>query len=420
VSKAPEPLAHLLRHTTERWGRRGREYVGVFAGLPVSLLTPLWALACGTALLTGALHPPSRTRSRETAARWTHRLNERDLERLSRWTGITVRSEASARRRALHLLFRLPLHLVSFYAVFAWTGLAVLLTAGTLWQTVTGSRSEVHLTWPGVQILSTTTSIGAGLILGLMVLTWFTTALVAAAERGLARALLGLDTEILLHRRIDELTRTRAGAVQAVDEERRRIERDLHDGVQQQVVALAMLLGRAQRAQDPQRSRELVRQAHTESRILLDELREVAWRVYPATLDALGLEAALAEAAGRSPLPVTLRAEPSRPLPDDVATAVYFVAREALTNAAKHSGADGIILDLNTTEEQVELVVSDDGRGGADPEGGGLTGLARRVAAFDGVLTVDSPPGGPTTVRAVLPLGHRDPSTRTRSSTCVW
>lgn len=323
-------------------------------------------------------------------------------------------------RHALYLLTRLPLHLVLLYVVFVFTVMTVLIAMGSIAQLLTGTVTEVGAQWPGIQINTTSTFLGLALALILFALLWIIVAVMAATERGLARALLGPTTEDLLHRRIDELTRTLQGALHAVDAERRRIERDLHDGVQQQVVALAMLLGRAQRGQDPQRTLRLVRQAHTHSRVLLDELREVAWRVYPTALDTLGLEAALAEVAERGPLPVTLRLELPTPLPQELATAVYFVAREAMTNTIKHADADGIILDAHTREDRLELVVSDDGRGGADPTGGGLTGLAQRVAALDGTLAVDSPEGGPTTVRATLPLKLEHPKRRTRSPACAW
>jgi signal transduction histidine kinase len=167
-----------------------------------------------------------------------------------------------------------------------------------------------------------------------------------------------------------------------------------------------MLLGRAQRGRDPERAARLVRQAHTESRLLVDELREVAWRVYPAALDTLGLEAALTEAAERTPLRSTVRYDLAQDPPQETATALYFAAREAITNAVKHAGAQEVFVDVRPSPSGggVDLVVRDDGRGGADPDGGGLTGLARRVGALDGTLSLDSPRGGPTTVRVSLPL----------------
>jgi signal transduction histidine kinase len=222
-------------------------------------------------------------------------------------------------------------------------------------------------------------------------------------ERALARWVLGPSRQDLLEQRVAELTESRAGVVEAVDEERRRIERDLHDGVQQRLVALAMLLGRARRGSDPERSARLLRDAHDESRLALDELREVAWRVYPATLDELGLRAALAGLAERCPVPVAVEYGLSRRPGRSTETAVYFAVREAVTNAVKHSGAERITVDLAESPDGLTVQVTDDGAGGADPAGTGLSGIARRVAALDGVLSVTSPPGGPTAITVTLP-----------------
>ncbi|WP_461010395.1 sensor histidine kinase [Streptomyces capparidis] len=231
---------------------------------------------------------------------------------------------------------------------------------------------------------------------------------VVALERRLARRHLGPSPRELLQRRIDELSASRAGVVRAVDDERRRIERDLHDGVQQHLVALGMLLGRARRSADEARCRELLAQAHEESRRALEELREVAWRVYPSALDEAGLHAALETVAERSGLPVRVEYRLARPPGPTVAAAAYFVVCEAVTNAAKHAAADRVEVRLTERAgpgEGIVVRISDDGCGGADPAGGGLVGLARRVAAVDGALRVDSPPGGPTVITAELPCG---------------
>jgi signal transduction histidine kinase len=227
---------------------------------------------------------------------------------------------------------------------------------------------------------------------------------VVRLERRLARRFLGPSAADALRRRIEELSTSRAEVVAAVDAERRRIERDLHDGVQQRLVALGMLLGQARRS--PGRSTELVERAHDESRQILDELREVAWRVYPTALDNLGLADALARVAERAGVPVEVRyALADRP-PSAVEAAAYFVVSEAVTNATKHAAASRIKIFVGTVEGGIVTVsVTDDGAGGADPHGSGLTGLARRVAALDGQFAVHSPVGGPTTVTARLPCG---------------
>jgi signal transduction histidine kinase len=224
---------------------------------------------------------------------------------------------------------------------------------------------------------------------------------VARWERSLLARLLAPSREEELTLRVAELSRTRDAVVAAVDDERRRIERDLHDGVQQRIVALGMLLGRARR--HPDRAAEFVVQAHEEAQRALADLRDVSWRVYPAALDTEGLAAALESVAERAPLPVritcTLAAEP----PPRLRAVLWFVVCEAVTNAAKHSGALSVEAEVLTEEGVLRASVRDDGRGGADPSGGGLSGLARRVQAADGTLTVTSPPGGGTTISAVLP-----------------
>ncbi|TYB45030.1 sensor histidine kinase [Actinomadura chibensis] len=228
---------------------------------------------------------------------------------------------------------------------------------------------------------------------------------VAALERTVARRCLGPSPLEEYERRIARLSVTRAQVVDAVDDERRRIERDLHDGVQQRLVALGMLIGRARRAGDADRAADLLRQAHEESGRALEDLREVAWRVYPAALDGEGLRAALETVAERSPLPVGIGyAVPGRP-PRAVETAAYFVVCEAVTNAAKHSGASRVTVDVTGSATMIGVRIEDDGSGGADPAGGGLAGLARRVAALDGEFAVHSPPGGPTVITAELPCG---------------
>ena len=226
---------------------------------------------------------------------------------------------------------------------------------------------------------------------------------VVALERRVAHRFLGVSERELLRQRIEQLAASRAGVVEAVDAERRRIERDLHDGVQQRLVALGMLLGRARR--NPAKADELLRQAHDESARVLEDLREVAWRVYPAALDSLGLAEALTAVADRSAVPVRIDMRLDGEVAAPVETAAYFVVCEAVTNAAKHSGASGVAVVVRRDEGVVRVRVEDDGRGGADPDGVGLAGLARRVAALDGRFAVESPVGGPTVVEAELPCG---------------
>ncbi|MCZ2524115.1 histidine kinase [Streptomyces sp. HB2AG] len=224
-----------------------------------------------------------------------------------------------------------------------------------------------------------------------------------AFDARLARECFGPSERELMQRRIDELAASRAAVLQAVDAERRRIERDLHDGVQQRLVALAMLLGRARRGRTPEQADSLLEQAHQESQEVLTELREVAWRVYPTALDTLGLQEALAGVSERCAVPVRTDFALAGPLPASVGTAAYFLVSESVTNAAKHSAATEVLVSVRKHGSVLVVRVEDDGVGGADPAGGGLTGLHSRVRALDGRLHVHSPLGGPTTITAELP-----------------
>lgn len=225
---------------------------------------------------------------------------------------------------------------------------------------------------------------------------------VSALERRAAAALLGPHRDDALHGRIDQLARTRSEVVAAVDTERQRIERVLHDGVQQRLVALGVLLGRARRRGSHDRL-DLLEQAHRETQVLSAQLREVAWRIYPAELDKAGLERALENIADRSTTPVRLRYQLTERPPGHVETAAYFVVSEAVTNATKHAAATLVTVEVEPMGNAIRVSVTDDGEGGADPEGVGINGLARRVAALDGRFRLVSPPGGPTRLAAELP-----------------
>jgi signal transduction histidine kinase len=207
-----------------------------------------------------------------------------------------------------------------------------------------------------------------------------------------------------LERRIDVLTESRAGAVDAQEAKLRRIERDLHDGAQARLVSLGMSLGMAEQklATDPDGARQLLVDARMGAHEALEDLRDLARGIHPPLLSDRGLEAAVGALAARSPIRVSMSVEADRP-PAAVETAAYFVAAEALANASKH--ADPTRVDIRIVRERDALVVEvvDDGPGGADPAGAGLTGMRRRVEALDGTLHVSSPAGGPTVVRAELP-----------------
>ena len=205
--------------------------------------------------------------------------------------------------------------------------------------------------------------------------------------------------------RIEELEETRAGAVSVQETELRRIERDLHDGAQARLVALGMSIGMAEEKlrTDPEGAIALLAEARTGAREALEELRDLARGIHPPILTDRGLEAAIAALAARSPVPVTVSVAVAARPPAAVETAAYFVVAETLANAIKYAGAARIDIRISHANGSLVAEVADDGRGGADPSGNGLTGLEQRVRALDGRLRVASPAGGPTTVRAELP-----------------
>lgn len=225
-------------------------------------------------------------------------------------------------------------------------------------------------------------------------------------DRWYAVQVLGRQSERILHRRVAELTNSRDHVVDAIDDERRRIERDLHDGIQQHLVALGMLIGRARRAEKPDKMHELLTQAQATSQEAIDELREVANRVYPIALDKDGLRAAVEAMAERTGVPVRLTYGLPKRLRPAVESVLYFVISEAVTNAAKHACPKLLKVDITHQRfDRVLATVTDDGPGGADPSGTGLSGLVRRVGAVDGTLSVHSPVGGPTVVTVSVPCG---------------
>ncbi|WP_432933660.1 sensor histidine kinase [Microbispora sp. CA-135349] len=369
-----------------------RTMVGMLAGAVLGVVELVFLCVAGPVRLIPAARPACR--------RIAERLLALERARLTTWLGHRT---APAGGGYGFLAVRAAYGLVTGYGVAAGLFFGGLLVFGGVWDLLTRESPSVPVDFPGVKVV---TNIGVvGLLAGgfLLVLTLGGALAAGAAERLLTDRFLGPSSQERMRRRIAELTATRSDIVRAVDDERRRIERDLHDGVQQRGIALAMLLGRAQHAADPAKAGELVAQAYTESRRLLDELRSVAWRVYPTALDELGLRAALAGVAERSAVPVTIRyGLVERPV-SEIETALYFVVREAISNTIKHAGARDILVVVNEDEQAVSVAVSDDGAGGADPSGGGLSGLARRVRALDGTFTVDSPPGGPTRIVATLP-----------------
>ncbi|MCA1655362.1 MAG: sensor domain-containing protein [Pseudonocardiaceae bacterium] len=249
-------------------------------------------------------------------------------------------------------------------------------------------------------------------IVGIVILPvgLFVLPVVAALHLMLAKALLGPNTTEQLTQKAEHLQASRARGVDAAEAERRRIERDLHDGAQQRLVAVAMGLGRAKSklSVDPGAAEALIDEAHADAKLAVSELRDLARGIYPAVLGDRGLDAALSSLSAKCPIPVDVyvRIDP-RP-PAAVESTAYFIVGECLTNIAKHSGATEATVNAWREErpsgDLVVVEITDNGTGGASTRsGGGLAGLADRAATIDGVMTVVSPIGGPTVIRADLP-----------------
>ncbi|MDX6279825.1 MAG: hypothetical protein QOH03_896, partial [Kribbellaceae bacterium] len=228
----------------------------------------------------------------------------------------------------------------------------------------------------------------------------------SAVDAYLARTFLGSSETGALAARVDLLVTSRQRVVNSVELERRRMERDLHDGAQQRLVSLAMTLGRAKnKAADADTGlRELIDQAHAEALLAIGELRDLTRGLHPPVLTDRGLDAAISAVAARAPLPVRVEVRVS-PRPSlTVESIVYFVVTEALTNVAKHAKAARAEVSIHRIGDLLRVVVTDDGNGGADADlGSGLRGLADRVSGVDGKLTVVSPLGGPTTLTVEVP-----------------
>jgi signal transduction histidine kinase len=384
----------------------------VRAGAIVGVLLPL-ALATGMARKLGAAHrrlaerllgeriPPPPARPRQGP-----------LSRL----GAGLR-DGPGWRAVAYTLLKLPIAVVELYAVFLWADGLANLTYPFWWGLFRNHPPGVRLspvlvgtpfpgrvlhvgTYPGTFLAF---AVGAAMVLAA---PWVTRAVVAA-DRWLLRGLLGPGR---LAERVRDLEQTRALAVDDSAALLRRVERDLHDGAQIRLATLAMHLGMAKEKLgddgdplDVTGARELVDAAHRGAKDAIAELRDLARGIHPPVLDN-GLADALATLAAHSAIPVQLSIDvPARPTPA-IETIAYFCAAELLANAAKHSLANRIGLQATGQNGMLLLSVTDDGVGGADPDGSGLSGLAQRVSTVDGRLEIASPPGGPTRVTVELPL----------------
>jgi signal transduction histidine kinase len=317
------------------------------------------------------------------------------------------------RRAALYQFTRLPVIVAVVAAVSGACAIMAIGLSGNLWTSDSARHSfnvpagvAFFFVWPVVLRLG------------------------SALDVALARALLGPSRTGQLSAEVEHLGEARAQAVESAESERRRIERDLHDGLQPRLVSLALELGiaRSRFEGDPDYARSLLEQAHEQAKIAIQDLRSLVRGIHPSVLDERGLDAALSALVASCAVPVRVDVRLTR-RPDRPQEAVaYFVVAEAITNVTKHSCAraasvtitdDGDACSGGTTPRTprkngdarsgwtLRVLVEDDGRGGAAIEpGGGLAGLAARVAAIDGTLTLTSPPGGPTRVAAELPCGR--------------
>jgi signal transduction histidine kinase len=369
-------------------------------------LALLW-LACVVVifLLSPVLTQVHRHRLRATAG---VEIRPQPKLGLLTWPGLVavIRSQATWRQLGYHVLIAPALAAAAAVAVGLWpASVACTVTFALAWvhHPLAGAYSpgqqpahhalDIALTFVGVA--------------GLFAAPWITAG-VRALDIRAARALLGPSRADELEHRVEQLTETRAGVVDAADAERRRLERDLHDGTQQRLVSLAINLGMARaQAGTAEEAKQAIAEAHEQTKAALAELRDLIRGLHPAVLEDRGLDAALSGIAARMPIPVRLTVDlPRRPAPVIEAVA-YFVVSEGLANIAKHSQATEAAVFVQRAGDRLHVIVTDDGAGGADPaRGTGLAGLARRAASVDGTFEIDSPPGGPTLLTVDLPCNR--------------
>lgn len=331
------------------------------------------------------------------------------------WLTTRLREPVTWRELGHALLFAFLLWPVDALALTVALLFPVAVTATPLLMATVGDGREAKVLklwtvtdWPAAFAV-------AALGLVLLALGAYLLGVAAGARAGLTRLLLAPgdgDADA----RITELTRSRVRLVDAFEAERRRIERDLHDGAQQRLVALTMTLGLARLDAPPGPLADQLAKAHREAEGALGELRELIHGIHPQVLADYGLQAAVADAAERSAVPVDVELGLPERLPASVEAAAYFVVREALANVARHSGAGRAWVNGGHRDGRLVLEIGDDGRGGARAgAGSGLTGLADRVAVLDGRLSLSSPAGGPTLLRVEIPCGPCTPGTTPRS-----
>jgi signal transduction histidine kinase len=325
---------------------------------------------------------------------WLRRIAER-LTSGARWKEI------------VHHLAAFPVQLVGFaLALAAWCGSLALVALPAYYSALPGESAKLGLF--DVDDAGRAWGLSAVGALGLVLVAPAVTLGVGAVDRALVRGLLGRGRDSILEEEVERLETSRSAAVDAAEAERRRIERDLHDGAQQRLVALAAGLGAAKEKldSDPEAARVMVADAHEEAKAALKEIRDLVRGIHPVILEDRGLDAALSAVVARAPVPVTLDVQVRERPPATVESAAYFVVNEALTNVARHAQATRAFVSIARAGDRLVVEVRDDGVGGADASlGSGLQGLRDRVAGLGGSMVVVSPPGGPTTISVELPCG---------------
>ncbi|MET8360980.1 sensor domain-containing protein [Micromonospora sp. NPDC005171] len=389
--------------------------VGGLGTATLALGALLWAAIVAVACLggVGLLAAPGALRAVRSVA-------DRERARLSRWGGPipTPGPAPDGLRTAAHDPFvRRELGWVGLYSLIGLvTGLvgvalplyAVQDVTFPLWyRLIPADAGAPGIVWWRIDGLSEALAVGLLGVGWLAAAIWFSPVL-ARLQAWPGRWLLPPPPGVDLSLRVAELTATRAAALDAHAVELRRIERSLHDGTQNRLVAVNVLLGAARRAvrRNPDRADEILGQAQDAAEQALGELRTVVRGILPPVLDDRGLAGALAGLAGSCAVPCRLEVDVAVRCAASVEATAYFVVAEALTNVVRHSGASQVDVAVRRERGRLLVSVEDDGHGDADEaRGSGLTGIRRRVEAYDGRMTLTSPPGGPTRMDVELPCG---------------
>ena len=412
------------------WGRPGRLFraaAHVAIGLPVAIITfvvivvmtalsiglmPVFLLGIPILWLTLMVSHGLARLERAAAGAFRRTIAE-SVSPLTRpsWLGRLgerLRSKARWREIAHHLL-QLPVCVISYVLVAAaWCGSLAMALLPAYVDTFPDDEREVLLLRDRRHRSVAMAGAWRSVVIGILFVAPWVTIGAASVQWALADRLLGPTEDERLAEQVTDLQSRRTAAVDSAESERRRIERDLHDGAQQRLVALAATLGAAldKLDDDPEAGRELVATAHEEAKAALSEIRDLVRGIHPVILEDRGIDAALSAVIARSPVPVVLDVQIAERPPAAVESAAYFVVTEALTNVARHSGATRANVSIARSADRLVVEIRDNGHGGADAsKGTGLHGLRERVAGMGGTTYVISPEGGPTTILVEMPCG---------------